>query len=40
MGRHLCISQERRNRIDFVGKMKASEDKNRKDQALEVEGEN
>lgn len=39
MGSHSCISQERGNRIDFMGKMKAGEVKNRKDQALEVEGE-
>lgn len=38
MGSHSCISQERGNRIDFIGKMKAGEVKNRKDQALEVEG--
>lgn len=40
MKSHLCISQERGNRIDFVGKVKAGEDKNRKDQTLEVEEEN
>lgn len=39
VGRNLCISQERGNRIDFVGRMKAGEEKNKKDQALKVKGE-